>query len=202
MEAMVSWRILGDKGNGFSLTFSSPLFSFLCYGFLSLGFYYWFFCCCRFRVSCMEAMVSWRSLCDKGSGFSLTSSSFLLLVLFFLYRFFNVYYFFLVAGLRFHAWRLGFHGETSMRKVMASLFPSPPSFLFYFIFLLWTYWCLLLFCDCRFNGERGRRKMILGVCLMCRSGSWMWPKEGPCIPVRRSRFKSWYPSIYDYLLLP
>jgi hypothetical protein len=85
----------------------------------------------------MEAKVSWRNLHDEGNGFSLPFSS--LPSSFTFFYFIDLLMFIvllLLQGLGFHAWRLGFHGGTSMRKVMASPFPSPPSFLFYFVFPL------------------------------------------------------------------
>ena len=108
-----------------------------------------------------------------------------------LYRFVNVQCFLHVPCLRFHAWKLGFRRGTSISNVMVSSFPPPPLFLYYFVFpFKLAYWCLLLFCCCRFNGERRRKKGYWGVCLIWRFGSWMWLEEGPCIPIRRSRLKS------------
>jgi len=82
MESKVSWKNLHDQGNDLSLSFFSfPPSSFaflLLYWFATV---YYSFNCCTLKVPCMEAIVSWKNIHDKGNGFSLPFSSFLSLLI-------------------------------------------------------------------------------------------------------------------------
>ena len=79
-----------------------------------------------------------------------------------LYRFVNVYCFFLVSILGLHAWRLKFHGGKSMKKVMDSPLPYPPSLFFYFslFYIIFYVYCFFLvvgldFHACKLRFHRG-----------------------------------------------
>ena len=119
----------------------------------------------------MEENFSYKNLHSKCNEFSLPFSPFISILI---YLIFNFYCYFVVAGLEFHAWSLGFHGGTSIHKVMDSPFPSHFSFIFCFAYLFSN-----VYCCCRFNGERRNNDIFGGFSLMHKSNSWVWIKEYP-----------------------